>query len=47
MQTRVKEGKRDSEADFAVGYSSPAQFSRKYEKRFGFSPSATGAASLV
>ena len=35
------EGQNASEAGYAVGYNSPAQFSREYKRHFGYSPSAT------
>ena len=40
-QALIQEGKNASEAGYAVGYNSPAQFSREYKRQFGFSPSAT------
>jgi AraC-like DNA-binding protein len=40
-QTFIREGKSASEAGYLVGYNSPAQFSREYNRHFGFSPSAT------
>ncbi|MCA9935909.1 MAG: AraC family transcriptional regulator [Anaerolineales bacterium] len=40
-QTLIREGKNASEAGYMVGYNSPAQFSREYKRRFGYSPSAT------
>jgi AraC-like DNA-binding protein len=43
-QTLILDGKNASEAGYMVGYNSPAQFSREYKRRFGYSPSATLAA---
>lgn len=40
-QTLIKAGKKANEAGYAVGYNSPAQFSREYKRHFGFSPSLT------
>lgn len=37
----IKAGKAAAEAAYLVGYNSPAQFSREYKRRFGFTPSAT------
>lgn len=37
----IKEGKNFSEAGYMVGYNGPAQFSREYNRHFGYSPSAT------
>lgn len=42
-QTLIRDGKNASEAGYMVGYNSPAQFSREYKRRFGYSPSATVA----
>jgi AraC-like DNA-binding protein len=43
-QTLIREGKHAGEAGYLVGYNSPAQFSREYKRRFGYSPSTTLAA---
>lgn len=40
-QALIQAGQKASQAAFAVGYSSAAQFSREYKRQFGFSPSAT------
>jgi AraC-like DNA-binding protein len=40
-QALIREGKNVSEAVYAVGHNSPAQFSREYKRQFGYSPSAT------
>jgi len=46
-QKLVSEGKKASEAGFMVGYNSPAQFSREYKRKFGFSPSETLANQMA
>ena len=43
-QSLLREGQTASEAGLAVGYNSPAQFSREYKRFFGFTPSDTGLA---
>ena len=43
-QALIQEGMKANEAGYLVGYNSPAQFSREYKRRFGYSPSATVAA---
>jgi AraC-like DNA-binding protein len=43
-QVLILEGKNASEASHMVGYNNPAQFSREYERHFGYSPSATSVA---
>lgn len=40
-QALIQAGHKASQAAYAVGYSSPAQFSREYKRQFGFAPSAT------
>jgi AraC-like DNA-binding protein len=40
-QKLIREGKKANEAGYTVGYNSPAQFSREYERHFGYVPSAT------
>ena len=40
-QALIKAGTAAAEAAYLVGYNSPAQFSREYKRRFGFTPSAT------
>lgn len=45
-QQIIQSGKNASEAGYAVGYNSPAQFSREYKRHFGFSPSETQAMGL-
>ena len=40
-QSLIQAGEKASQAAFAVGYSSAAQFSREYKRQFGFAPSAT------
>lgn len=42
-QTLIQEGRSAGEAGYAVGYNSPAQFSREYKRHFGYAPSATTA----
>lgn len=37
----IRAGTSAGEAGYAVGYNSPAQFSREYKRHFGYSPSAT------
>ena len=37
----LQNGQSASEAGFAVGYNSPAQFSREYKRFFGITPSDT------
>lgn len=44
-QSLLHKGHTASEAGFAVGYNSPAQFSREYKRFFGFTPSDTRHAS--
>jgi AraC-like DNA-binding protein len=40
----IRAGTSAGEAGYAVGYNSPAQFSREYKRHFGYSPSATAVA---
>ena len=43
-QSLLSEGQTANEAGLAVGYNSPAQFSREYKRFFGYAPSVTMAA---
>lgn len=38
QEMMISEGRRVSEAAFAVGYKSPSQFAREYSREFGISP---------
>jgi len=44
-QSLIQGGERASQAAFAVGYNSAAQFSREYKRQFGFAPSETLASA--
>jgi len=43
-RTLILDGESVSEAAYAVGYNSPAQFSREYKRLFGYTPSFTQVA---